>query len=81
MILSHFYLKLDNQSLTLFFLQVIIFVKTCHACQLLNMTLNRLGYQSVALHSMKPQRERSSALSQFRSQQVNLLMCYFIMFI
>ena len=53
--------------------QVIIFVKTCHTCQLLGMTLNRLGYPCVALHSMKPQRDRSSALSQFRSQQVKIL--------
>ncbi len=52
---------------------IIVFTKTCKSCQLISMTLNQLGFPSAALHSMRPQKERTAALSQFRSAQVKIL--------
>ena len=43
-----------------------VFAKTCKSVQLLSMTLNTLGFPSEALHSMRPQKERMSALATFR---------------
>ena len=52
---------------------IIVFTKTCRSCQLLSMTLNQLAFPSAALHSMRLQKERMAALSQFRSSQVKIL--------
>ncbi|XP_040570944.1 probable ATP-dependent RNA helicase DDX49 [Lepeophtheirus salmonis] len=51
----------------------IIFVKTCKIAELLSMTLTKLGFSNVSLHSMKPQRERLQSLSRFRSHLAKIL--------
>nr|ACO15490.1 Probable ATP-dependent RNA helicase DDX49 [Caligus clemensi] len=50
-----------------------VFTKTCKIAQILSMTLDKLGFANVTLHSMKPQRERLSALSRFRSHIAKIL--------
>lgn len=52
---------------------IIIFTKTCKQCQLVSMTLNVLGFHNLSLHSMKPQRDRKAALSEFKSKQTRIL--------
>nr|ACO11002.1 Probable ATP-dependent RNA helicase DDX49 [Caligus rogercresseyi] len=51
----------------------IIFARTCKIAQILSLTLGKLGFSNVALHSMKPQRERLEALSRFRSHLAKIL--------
>ncbi|XP_063237970.1 probable ATP-dependent RNA helicase DDX49 isoform X2 [Bacillus rossius redtenbacheri] len=52
---------------------IMIFTDTCKNCQLLSMTLNEVGFDNVALHSMIPQRQRLSALSLFKSDVIRIL--------
>nr|CAD7413815.1 unnamed protein product [Timema poppensis] len=52
---------------------IIIFTDTCKTCQLISMILNEVGYENVYLHSMTPQRQRLAALSQFKSDVVQIL--------
>ena len=53
--------------------QIIVFAKTCKSAQLLSMTLNKLGFPTESLHSMRSQKERMAALATFRSSQVKIL--------
>ncbi|XP_023953163.2 probable ATP-dependent RNA helicase Dbp45A isoform X2 [Bicyclus anynana] len=46
---------------------VIVFTDTKKECQVLSMMLNAIGMDNVCLHGFMRQRERVSALSQFRS--------------
>ncbi|KZC12616.1 PREDICTED: probable ATP-dependent RNA helicase DDX49 [Dufourea novaeangliae] len=52
---------------------IMIFTDTCKNCQLLSMTLNDIGFQNVALHAMVKQRDRLTALSQFKSNHTKIL--------
>jgi len=52
---------------------VIIFTRTCRGCEIISRTLTKLGIPAAGLHSMKPQKERMSALSRFKSNQVKVL--------
>lgn len=52
---------------------IMIFVRTCKECEVLCMMLNQFDYHAVSLHSSKPQRDRLAALSQFKSNQVRIL--------
>lgn len=52
---------------------MIIFVRTCKECEAIAMMLNQFDYAAVSLHSSKAQRERMAALSQFKSNQVRIL--------
>lgn len=52
---------------------IIIFVRTCKECEAIAMMLNQFDYAAVSLHSSKSQRERMAALSQFKSNQVRIL--------
>jgi len=54
---------------------IMVFTRTCRGCELLCRALVNLGIVSVALHSMRSQRERMSALSQFKSGQAKVLVC------
>jgi ATP-dependent RNA helicase DDX49/DBP8 len=47
---------------------MIIFVGTCKKCQETHETLNQLGFDSVALHSIMSQKKRIAALGKFRNQ-------------
>ncbi|MEW5314214.1 MAG: hypothetical protein WDW38_005728 [Sanguina aurantia] len=53
---------------------VIIFTSTCKGCHLLSLLLEELGLRCASLHSGKSQKQRLSALSQFKSEQVPLLL-------
>ncbi|XP_039748371.1 probable ATP-dependent RNA helicase Dbp45A [Pararge aegeria] len=46
---------------------VIVFTDTKKECQVLSMMLNAIGMDNVCLHGFMRQKERASALSQFRS--------------
>ncbi|XP_068082762.1 probable ATP-dependent RNA helicase DDX49 [Anabrus simplex] len=52
---------------------IMIFTDTCKNCQLLSMTLNEVGFENVALHSMISQRLRIVALAKFKSNVVKIL--------
>eukprot|EP00095_Tigriopus_kingsejongensis_P000465 maker-scaffold217_size252476-snap-gene-1.38 protein:Tk00465 transcript:maker-scaffold217_size252476-snap-gene-1.38-mRNA-1 annotation:"probable atp-dependent rna helicase ddx49" len=52
---------------------IMIFVRTCKECEAIAMMLNQFDYRTVSLHSSKSQRERMAALSQFKSNQVRIL--------
>ncbi|XP_047482065.1 probable ATP-dependent RNA helicase DDX49 [Penaeus chinensis] len=52
---------------------IIVFTDTCKSTQILNMMLNKLGVQSVCIHSMLTQKERLAALARFKSSQVKIL--------
>ncbi|GLH15263.1 Probable ATP-dependent RNA helicase Dbp45A [Gryllus bimaculatus] len=52
---------------------ILIFTDTCKSCQLMSMTLNEIGLDNVALHSMASQRERLAALAKFKSNQNKIL--------
>ena len=53
--------------------QIMVFAKTCKSAQLLSMTLNKLGFPTESLHSMRSQKERMAAMATFRSSQVKIL--------
>lgn len=42
-------------------------------CQLLSITLNKIGMENVCLHGFMKQRERLAALAQFRSKTITNL--------
>ncbi|XP_076176358.1 putative ATP-dependent RNA helicase Dbp45A [Ptiloglossa arizonensis] len=52
---------------------IMIFTDTCKHCQLLSMTLNDIGFKNVALHAMIKQKDRLTALSQFKSNHIKIL--------
>jgi len=52
---------------------IIIFTKTCKSAELLDRAFKKFGVACSSLHSMKPQRERMSSLSQFKSNQTKVL--------
>ncbi|XP_071453800.1 probable ATP-dependent RNA helicase DDX49 [Hetaerina americana] len=52
---------------------VLIFTDTCRECQLLSMAIGEVGFESVALHSMMPQRKRVASLANFRSNTIRIL--------
>ncbi|XP_064620653.1 probable ATP-dependent RNA helicase DDX49 [Lineus longissimus] len=52
---------------------IIIFTSTCKYCQIIGMILKDMGFQCVVLHSMIPQRYRLSALAQFKSNTIKIL--------
>ncbi|KAJ4705766.1 DEAD-box ATP-dependent RNA helicase [Melia azedarach] len=52
----------------------IIFVSTCRSCHLLSLLLEELDQEAAALHSLKSQSQRLSALHQFKSGQVSILL-------
>ncbi|XP_023013591.2 putative ATP-dependent RNA helicase Dbp45A [Leptinotarsa decemlineata] len=52
---------------------IIIFTDTCKSCQVLSMTLNEVGFDNVALHSMCPQQQRLAGLAKFKSKTVKIL--------
>ncbi|XP_066150236.1 probable ATP-dependent RNA helicase DDX49 isoform X1 [Euwallacea fornicatus] len=52
---------------------IIIFTDTCKNCHILSMTLNELGFENVALHSMISQPKRLAALNKFKSNRVKIL--------
>jgi len=54
---------------------IMVFTRTCRGCELLCRALVKLGISSVSLHSMRSQRERMGALSQFKSGQAKVLVC------
>ncbi|KAK4484937.1 hypothetical protein RD792_007542 [Penstemon davidsonii] len=51
----------------------LIFVSTCRSCELLSLWLNQLDFEVAALHSFKSQSLRLSALHQFKSGRVPIL--------
>lgn len=52
---------------------VIIFTHTCRSCQIVSNLLKKLEIKCVSLHSIMAQRHRLSALTQFKSGTVNIL--------
>lgn len=52
----------------------IVFVSTCRTCQYLDFLLEELGHPAVSLHSHKSQSRRLSALHNFKSCQVPVLL-------
>ncbi|XP_017879245.1 probable ATP-dependent RNA helicase DDX49 [Ceratina calcarata] len=52
---------------------IMIFTETCKHCQVLSMTLNNVGFQNVALHAMIKQKDRLTALAQFKSNHTKIL--------
>ncbi|KAG5888029.1 hypothetical protein JTB14_027824 [Gonioctena quinquepunctata] len=52
---------------------IMIFTDTCKNCQVLSMTLNEVGFENAALHSMLPQQQRLAALARFKSKTVRIL--------
>ncbi|TPP62178.1 ATP-dependent RNA helicase Dbp8 [Fasciola gigantica] len=52
---------------------IMIFTNKCKWCHLIGTMMNSLGIRNVLLHSVMPQRERISSLTQFRSSQVRVL--------
>ncbi|XP_060530989.1 probable ATP-dependent RNA helicase DDX49 [Cylas formicarius] len=52
---------------------ILIFTSTCKYCEILSLTLNELGIENVALHSMIPQKQRLASLNKFKSNIVKIL--------
>jgi len=52
---------------------IMVFTKTCKTAELLDRTFKKLGVTCSSLHSMKPQKERMSSLSQFKSNHTKVL--------
>lgn len=52
---------------------IMIFTDTCKNCQVLSMMLSDVGFKNVALHAMIKQKERLAALSQFKSNHIQIL--------
>ena len=51
----------------------IVFCRTCRQAELIGALLVKVGLKSVSLHSVKPQRERMSSLSSFKSGHSRIL--------
>ncbi|XP_042886823.1 probable ATP-dependent RNA helicase DDX49 [Penaeus japonicus] len=52
---------------------IIVFTDTCKSTQILSMMLNKLGVESLCIHSMLTQKERLAALARFKSSQAKIL--------
>ncbi|XP_023333384.1 probable ATP-dependent RNA helicase DDX49 [Eurytemora carolleeae] len=52
---------------------IMIFTRTCKTAELLERTFIKIGVSCSSLHSMKPQKERMSSLSQFKSNHTKVL--------
>ncbi|XP_001950474.2 probable ATP-dependent RNA helicase DDX49 [Acyrthosiphon pisum] len=52
---------------------IMIFTDTCKNCQLLHMTLNEVGFDTVSLHAMISQRQRLAGLAKFKSHVSKIL--------
>ncbi|XP_041368364.1 probable ATP-dependent RNA helicase DDX49 [Gigantopelta aegis] len=52
---------------------IIIFTSTCKYTQIIGMICHELGFPTVVLHSMIPQKQRLAALAKFKSNQVQIL--------
>ena len=52
---------------------IIIFCKTCRTTELVGLLMTKVGVGSSVLHSMRPQKERSSSLAAFKSGQTKVL--------
>ncbi|XP_076394554.1 putative ATP-dependent RNA helicase Dbp45A [Megachile rotundata] len=52
---------------------IMIFTDTCKNCQVLSMMLSDVGFKNVALHAMIKQKDRLAALSQFKSNHIQIL--------
>jgi len=53
---------------------IMIFTKTCKTAELLERTFTKLGVNCLSLHSMKSQKDRMAAMSQFKSNQTKVLL-------
>lgn len=53
---------------------ILIFMAIFRSCQVLSITLNEVGFENVALHSMIPQQQRLTALTRFKSNTVKILL-------
>ena len=51
----------------------IVFCRTCRQAELIGALLAKVGLKSASLHSVKPQRERMSSLSSFKSGHSRIL--------
>jgi ATP-dependent RNA helicase DDX49/DBP8 len=52
---------------------IIVFCRTCRTAELVGRLLGRLGVAASVLHSMRPQKERTSGLAMFKSGQTRVL--------
>lgn len=52
---------------------VIVFVPTVETCQVINTTLEGLGYKTCCLHSLQTQRVRLASLGKFRGRRADIL--------
>ncbi|XAR67257.1 RNA helicase [Bertholletia excelsa] len=68
--LLHILSKMEDMSVR----SVIIFVSTCRSCHLLSLLLEELDLDVAALHSLKSQSLRLSALHRFKSRQKPILL-------
>lgn len=68
--LFHVLSKLEDMGIR----SVMIFVSTCRSCHLLSLLLEELDQEAAALHSLKSQNLRLSALHRFKSGQVPILL-------
>jgi len=53
---------------------IMIFTKTCKTAELLERTFTKLSVNCSSLHSMKSQKDRMSAMAQFKSNQTKVLL-------
>jgi len=51
----------------------IVFCRTCRQTELIGMLLTKVGLKSSTLHSIKPQKERTSSLASFKSGHTKIL--------
>merc|ERR1719282_1821105 len=51
----------------------IVFCRTCRQAELIGMLLTKVGLKSSTLHSIKPQKERTSSLASFKSGHTKIL--------
>merc|ERR1719188_1023162 len=51
----------------------IVFCRTCRQTELIGMLLTKVGLKSSTLHSIKPQKERTSSLTGFKSGHTKIL--------
>lgn len=52
---------------------IIIFCRTCRTTELVGLLMSKVGVGSSVLHSMRPQKERTSSLAAFKSGQTKVL--------
>ncbi|GAV73497.1 DEAD domain-containing protein/Helicase_C domain-containing protein [Cephalotus follicularis] len=68
--LVHILSKMEDMGIR----SAMIFVSTCRSCYHLNLLMEELEQETVALHSFKSQSLRLSALHRFKSGQVSILL-------